>query len=273
VWRVGRRRFSERSSASNISGVSSLSSIYKLCCSSLRGSLRGSLRSAGGGGGGAAQAAPYLSGRVGLAGRVRTPPSVRRQRSEGAAAAQRLAAEVTAEVAAEILALCAQLLALHCPLPCYLLPLTLLPPLSLLPPLTQHRATALQVRPAARAPATAAVGDSRDSRLARHALLLHPRAYSALSPRPPAPRASPVPTPRLTLNRCDLRPCGILSLRRAGARGRADVERGGAESQEQAAQAERLAELSAKLRLWRLLFFALSEYLGPAEGAEAPTVG
>ena len=53
---------------------------------------------------------------------------------------------------------------------------------------------------------------------------------------------------------------------------RADVERGGAESQEQAADAERLAELSAKLRLWRLLFFALSEYLGPAEGADAPSV-
>ena len=52
----------------------------------------------------------------------------------------------------------------------------------------------------------------------------------------------------------------------------ADVERGGAESQEQAADAERLAELSAKLRLWRLLFFALSEYLGPAEGADAPSV-
>ena len=44
------------------------------------------------------------------------PLSVRRQRSEGAAAAQRLAAEVTAEVAAEILALCAQLLALLQPL-------------------------------------------------------------------------------------------------------------------------------------------------------------
>ena len=72
-----------------------------------------------------------------------------------------------------------------------------------------------------------------------------------------------------------MRPCGILSLRRAGPRGRADVERGGAESQEQAADAERLAELSAKLRLWRLLFFALSEYLGPAaaaEGANAPSV-
>ena len=70
-----------------------------------------------------------------------------------------------------------------------------------------------------------------------------------------------------------MRPCGILSLRRAGARGRADVERGSAESQEQAAEAERLAEQSAKLRLWRLLFFALSEYLGPAEGADAPSVG
>ena len=85
--------------------------------------------------------------------------------------------------------------------------------------------------------------------------------------RPPPPWE-----PRATADWCDLRPCGILSLRRAGPRGRADVERGGAESQEQAADAERLAELSAKLRLWRLLFFALSEYLGPAEGADAPSV-
>ena len=51
------------------------------------------------------------------------------------------------------------------------------------------------------------------------------------------------------------------------------VEAGPAAVEEQAAEAERLAEQSAKLRLWRLLFFALSEYLGPAEGADAPPVG
>ena len=62
------------------------------------------------------------------------PASASRHRSEGAAAALRLAAEVTAEVAAEILQLCAQLPVL--PLPLVLqLPLALLQPLALLPPL------------------------------------------------------------------------------------------------------------------------------------------
>ena len=70
----------------------------------------------------------------------------------------------------------------------------------------------------------------------------------ALRPLP----ASPFPTPN-TPSRCDLRPCGILSLRRADTGRRAESQ--------QPAEAERPAELSAKLRLWRLLFFALSEYL------------